>query len=250
MRLRRAGCSAYDAYIDMKSFAPRFAVFLLPVILVLAAPQSRAEMWCGNGPGTALSHPCTDADDDDSTAVDDAIAKYQDRWMRLKGVWSVDEDDNGYHDRVPNIEVHVESAFVATVRKQIPLSVDGIPVVIVPGEKPEEKEDTSGFVVGRFSNHSAENAGRANEAVEDARRARREEDRKKAEDLYVSVVQKYGYHWMDLPGVLGMVPKSDGDNGADFRTVNVMVQRELLPEVRKEIPSSVNGVRIVLVPED
>jgi len=236
----------------MKSFAPRFAVFLLPVILVLAARQSHAEAWCGDGPGTALTHSCTDADDDGSTAVDDAIAKYQDRWMRLKGVWSVDEDDNGYHNRVPNIEVHVGSASVASVRKQIPSSVDGIPVVIVPGEKPEDAEDGSAslFIFGG----PIDPAEGARRLAENLRRARQEEDRERArekdEPLYTLVVQKYGYHWMDLPGVLGMVPKCDGDNGCDFKTVNVMVQRELLPEARREIPSSVNGVRIVLTPED
>jgi hypothetical protein len=228
----------YDAHIDMKSFAPRFAVFLLPVILVLAGRQSRADMWCGDGPGTALSHPCTDADDY-SPAVEHAVKKYQDRWMRLEGVWSVDEGDT-YHNRVPNIEVHVEPASVASVRKKIPSSMDGIPVEIVPGEMPT---GGAAFIFGGPI-----------DPAERARRVRQLEDREKArekyEPAYNLVFQMYGDRWDDLPGVIGMGPGKCDDHGCDFKTIEVTVQRELLPEARREIPSSVNGVRIVLVPED
>jgi hypothetical protein len=235
---------------EQKTFAPLLAVFLLSLILVAFTRPSCAEPWCGNGPGTALSHPCTD-DDDDNPAIDDAIAKYQDQWMRLKGVWSVEEGDDGYNNRIANIEVHVESASVVSVRKQIPSAVDGIPVVIVPGEIP-----FAGGAVGVFggpidpaeaARHSSEVA---KEAAKEARRARLEEDRKKAEDLYSFVVQKYGYHWMDLPGVTGMTPAHCNRDGCDFTTVGVTVQRELLPETRREIPSSVDGERIELIPED
>ena len=232
-----------------RTFAPLLAVILLALILVSFTRPSRAEPWCGDGPGTALSHPCTD--DDDNQALDDAIAKYRDEWMRLKGVWSVEEGDDENHNRVANIEVRVESASVISVRKQIPSAVDGIPVVILPGEIP------SGVSIGSFTRRGSDDGEAvrspsevAKEAAEEARRVRLEEDRKKAEDLYSSVVLKYGYHWMDLPGVTGMTPANCNRDGCDFTTVGVTVQRELLPETRREIPSSVDGERIELIPED
>ena len=216
----------------MKSFVQCLAVFLLPVILILAARQARADMWCGDGPGTALSHPCTD-DDDYNPAVDDAIAKYRDRWMRIEGVYSVEAGDT-YHNRVPSIAVHVDRASVAAARKRIPSSVDGIPVTIVPGEMPQALP-----AFAYFSSNRAENA----------RRIRKQTAREKAEAAYNLVVRRYGNDWDDMPGVLGIGPRWESD-GFDFRTVEVTVQRELLPAARKEIPRSVNGVRIVLTPED
>jgi len=231
---------------DPKSFVRRFTVLLLSVLLTLAARQSRAEMWCGDGPGTALSHPCADGDDD-NPAVEDAIAKYRDRWMRLKGVWSVEQGDDQYHNRVADIEVHVESTTVAAVRKQIPSSVDRIPIVIVPGEIPTGLDSFVGLPV---SNRLPQSDRRSSDATEGASLVSQDEDRKKDEDLYVSVVQKYGYHWMDLPGVTRIEPAKCDRNGCDFKTVEVSVQRQLLPEARKEIPASINGERIVLTPED
>ena len=50
--------------------------------------------------------------------------------------------------------------------------------------------------------------------------------------------------------MIGIGPKCDGDKGCDFSTAEVSVQRELLPEAQREIPSSVYGVKIVLVPGD
>ena len=216
----------------------RLAIFLFAIIPVFIARQSRAEMWCGDGPGTALSHQCADADD--SPAVNAAVAKYQERWMRLDGVWSVEAVDD-YHNRVPNIEVHVEPASLASAKKQIPSSVGGIPVVLVPGEMPD---GGVAFIVGHFSNDRAESARLAREQVEHAKA------REKYEPAYTQVVQDYGERWDDLPGVMGVGPKCDGDKGCDFSTAVVSVQRELLPQAQREIPSSVYGVKIVLVPED
>lgn len=213
-------------------------------MLLLVARQSLAEMWCGDGPGTALSHPCTD--DDDSPAVSDAIAKYQDQWIQLDGVWSIREGDI-YENRVADIEVHVEPASMDSVRKQIPPFVDGIPVVLVPGKTPDATGGFSSFSV-RLSSDPAENARRAEQE-----RAQQEKDRARAEDLYNSctaVMQKYRDVWDSLPGVTGMGAKCDGNHGCDFTTIQVTVQRELLPEARREIPDSVDGVRIVLTPLD
>ena len=210
----------------------RLLIFLLPIILI--ARLSRAEMWCGDGPGTALSHRCTDADD--SPAVDKAVAKYQDRWMRLKGVWSVEAGDD-YHNRVPYIEVHVVPASLAAAKKQIPSFVGGIPVVLVPGEMPDS--DVA-FIAGHPSSDRAERD----------RLVRQQQERAKYEPAYIQVVQDYGERWDDLPGVMGIGPKCDGHKGCDFSTAEVSVQRELLPEAQREIPSSVYGVKIVLVPEN
>jgi hypothetical protein len=212
----------------------RLAIFLLPIILVLIARLLRAEMWCGDGPGTALSHRCTDADD--SPAVDAAVAKYRDRWMRLDGVWSVEAGDD-YHNRVPNIEVHVEPASLASAKKKIPSSVGGIPVVLVPGEMPDGDD---AFIEAHPSTDRAERD----------RFVRQQKEREKYEPAYTQVVQDYGERWDDLLGVMGIGPKCDGDKGCDFSTAIGSVQREPLPEAQREIPSSVYGVKIVLVPED
>ena len=218
----------------MKSLAPRLAILLFPIILVLAAPQSRADMWCSDGPGTKLSHPCTD--DDDNPAVSAAIEKYQDQWMDLDGVYQVDDSDI-YHNRIPSILVHVDSPSVDRVRKQIPSSVDGIPVVVVPGKMPE-----AGGAVGFFSYNATQP-----DPEEVARRVRKQEDKAKTQELYTSIVQQYGERWDDLPGVLGVGADCDDDG---CKAIEVTVQRELLSRARDEIPSSVNGVRIVLTPDD
>jgi hypothetical protein len=209
---------------------------LLTFILVLIAGQSRAETWCGDGPGTELSHPCTDADE--NPAVNAAVAKYRDRWIQIEGVYDVDAGDD-YHNGVPDIEVHVETASVDSAKKLIPTSLGGIPVVIVPGKMPDGLE-----AFGSWSNDRAENA----------RRARQEEEREKArakyEPAYTQVVQDYGESWMDLPGVIGIGAKCDNEDACDFSTAVVGVQRELLPEAERAIPSSVYGIKIVLSPED
>ncbi len=220
----------------MKSLAPRLAILLFAIVLVSVAQRSRAEMWCGNGPGTALSHPCTD--DDDNPAVSAAIEKYRDQWMKLDGVYDVDDNDT-YHNRVPSIVVHVDSASLDSVRKQIPASVNGIPVVIVHG-----KMATARPAVG-----TAWGVG-ATDPEEVARRARKQEEQAQAEKSYNMVLHQYGERWEDLPGVIGMNAKCGDDGGCDFRTIEVTVQRELLSQARGEIPSSVNGEWILVIPED
>ena len=141
--------------------------------------------------GTELSHPCTDADE--NPAVNAAVAKYQERWTQLEGVYSVDAGDD-YHNRVPNIEVHVEPASVASAKKQIPSSVDGVPVAIVPGEMPHGLP-ASDYL--SFSNDPAEKARRTRERE-------RQKAREKFEPAYTQVVQDYGKGWTDLPGVIGI----------------------------------------------
>ena len=222
--------------IAMSSFVRRVAVIFLPAALMLCAPQSRAEVWCGDGPGTELSHPCTDADE--SPAVNAAVAKYEERWMKLDGVYSVEAGED-YHDRIPNIEVHVETDSVASAKEKIPSSVDGIPVVIVPGKMPEAIGE-----IEFWSNDRAENARLARQIEE------REKARAKYEPAYTQVVEYDGESWMDLPGVIGIGAKCDNDGACDFSIAVVRVQRELLPEDEREIPSSVYGVKIVLSPED
>jgi hypothetical protein len=64
------------------------------------------------------------------------------------------------------------------------------------------------------------------------------------------IVQKYAHLWHKLPGVLGVGPASCDHDGCDLSAIAVTVQRELLPVARGEIPDSVNGVPIVLTPED
>lgn len=203
------------------------------MILVLAARQARAELWCGDGPGTALSHPCTD--DDDNPAVSAAIDKYRDQWMELDGVSDVDESDT-YHNRVPSIAVYVDSAAADSVKKELPASVDGIQIVIVPVEQ-SESDNTGHYAYGYGSTDPAEVA----------RRARQQADQDKAQESYNSILRQYGERWDDLPGVLGIGAKW-GDDGS--MAIEITVQRELLSQARDEIPASVDGVPIVLTPDD
>lgn len=226
----------------MRPLASHLAVILFPTILIFAAGQSRAEMWCGNGPGTVLSHPCTD--DDVDPAVSAAIDKYQDHWTNLDGVSKVDDSDK-YHNRVPSIEVDVDPGSVDSVRKQIPASVDGIPVAIVPDKMTQD--NTSGKMcqddnTGPYGHYAY---GPPPDPAEAARLAQQQADRAKAQQAYTSIVQQSGERWQNLPGVLGVTHKCD-DGRSDFKTIEISVQRELLPEARDEIPSSVDGVRIVL----
>jgi hypothetical protein len=82
------------------------------------------------------------------------------------------------------------------------------------------------------------------------RRARQIKDRDKAEASYAFIVRKYAHLWHKVPGVLGIGPATCDRDGCDVSAVQVTVQRELLPVARGEIPDSVNGVQIVLAPED
>src|SRR5215471_14158164 len=111
----------------------KIAVFLVLVALIASQP-SLAEMWCGNGPRTELSHPCAEADQNYDVAA--AIEKVRDGWVQLKGIYFID-DDNPYHNRPVNIVVHVDSdASPSSIRGQLPAEVDGIPVVVVSGQPP------------------------------------------------------------------------------------------------------------------
>jgi hypothetical protein len=234
----------------MKSLAPRLTILLFPIILVLIARQSRAEMWCGDGPGTKLSHPCTD--DDDNPAVSAAIEKYRDHWMAVDGVCDVIENDT-YHNHAQSIVVDVDTASVDSVKKQIPASVEGIPVVIVPVKK-STSDNTGNFIdTGHFAYGPHAYGPPAQrppiDPAELARLAAQQADQEKAEKSYALVLHQYGERWDRMPGVLGMTPKCN-HNGCDFKTIEITVQKDLLSQARDEIPSSVNGVRIVLAPDD
>jgi hypothetical protein len=231
----------------MKSDAPRVAILFFAMILVSLARQARAEMWCGDGPGTKLSHPCTD--DDDDPAVSAAIDKYQEQWMNLPGVSLVDHNDT-YHNRAQSIVVDVDGAFVDSVKKQIPASVDGIPVMIVPFKKTDKDDEAGHYAYGPpgYGPHAyGSNADvPPTDPAELARRAAQQAEQEKAQESYNSIIRQYAERWYDLPGVVGVNAKCDDDCTA----IEISVQRELLSQARDEIPSSVNGVPIVLTPDD
>jgi len=232
----------------MKSFAPHLAILLFLMILAFASRQSRAEMWCGDGPGTALSHPCTD--DDDDPAVSAAIDKYQEQWMDLPGVSLVDHNDT-YHNRAQSIVVDVDAAFVDSVKKQLPASVDGIPVVIVPFKKTGSHDELGHYAYGPPGYGPQVYGPSANvpliDPAELARRARKRAEQEKAQESYNSIIRQYAERWYDLPGVVGVGSKCDDDG---CTAIEISVQRELLSQARGEIPTSVNGVPILLTPDD
>jgi hypothetical protein len=186
----------------------------------------RAETWCGDGPGTALNHPCTDADDVDNPAVSAAIKKYQAPWMNIDGVWSVDEAET-YNSHAPEISVHVEPKAVKSAKKKIPSSVNGIAVVILPGDMPE------GGVFGFFGD------------PEESEREQKIATEKEEAD---AVLEDYDDRWNALPGVIEVYESCEKDPCEERRIV-VFAQREFLASVRGEIPTSVKGFRVKVVPD-
>ena len=214
---------------DVRWIAPTFAVLTLSCAAMITASQhlARAETWCGDGPGTALNHPCTDADDVDNPAVSAAIKKYQAPWMNIDGVWSVDEAET-YNSRAPEISVHVEPKAVKSAKKGIPSSVNGIAVVIVPGDMPEG----GGGVYLPIDPEESE------------REQKIATEREEAD----AVLEDYDDRWNALPGVIEVYESCEKDPCEERRIV-VCVQREFLASVRGEIPTSVKGFQVKVVPD-
>jgi|SRR5208282_4417208 len=213
------------------------ALLLLTAAIVLGAGALRAEMWCGRGSLTPLEHPCESAP---KAAVSAAVRKYRNEWIDLiKAVWRVESaaPKNGSEE----ILVYVDPTLGLTesTRSQIPASIEGIPVVLLPDRMPSGGMN----IAGHYSSYPA-----SPEADEAGNRSNRE--REASEKAYRLVVHKYGDDWLAVPGVLGIGPSSCDANRCDFGAVGIVVQRQLLNLTRSKIPSSVDGVPTILIPQD
>jgi hypothetical protein len=195
---------------------------LLLTAVLLSAASLHAEIWCGQGPSTLLDHPCVPPSE---AAVSRVVLKYRNAWIALTGVSSVElaKSQNG-----EEIRVRVGPDFANPNRGRIPPSADGIPVVILPASAA-----TGDFIVRSFPRPSGDNGSRS---------------RTRSEDAYLEVIHNSGERWLALPGVIGIGPVDCADDGCDFGSVGISVQRQLLGSARKQIPSSVDGVPIVLIP--
>jgi hypothetical protein len=61
-------------------------------------------------------------------------------------------------------------------------------------------------------------------------------------------MREYGEQWSDLPGVVGLGPKTCDENRCDFSAIRITVQAQFMNDVKERITDSVNGIPIVFVP--
>jgi hypothetical protein len=200
-----------------------------PLTLVVAfyflalAGSAEAEMWCGYGPGTALDHPCQD----DNASVDAVLAQYKSEWSAIPGVNGIGSGINqcGYFEE---IDVFVKApSDLPSVRAQIPESIGGVRVTVSP---PIEATSLLGVGVAKFTKSVA------NVPEQPAERSVPAADPTPPKSW--GVLREHLLQWMKIPGVVG--------GGTPSGAVEVSVQPGFMESVRKEIPSSIDGVAIVL----
>ncbi|MGO9450484.1 MAG: hypothetical protein ACLQDV_05465 [Candidatus Binataceae bacterium] len=202
--------------------------------LTLVAP-AHAMPWCGDGLRAALDHPCPDNDWVFDPALRAAIMTYQDEWYAVPGVWQI----NGGWDQTgeqQEIGVYVDPPEAGCAAARIPASVDGgIPVVVVPRRMLDGLDQRSLPGVGDAgSSVNQDSASQAN--------------KENAKAAYSQVVGKYREQWDNLPGVLEVGSNCNDDSQCDYNRIEIRVQPPLLHAVQGEIPSSVDGEPITLVP--
>ncbi|MGH7778283.1 MAG: hypothetical protein ACREQR_00435 [Candidatus Binataceae bacterium] len=206
----------------------KWSNFLASAALLFAfAGPGRATIWCGRG--AALDHPCKDSD---ARPLTKAAAEDQAHWMNLKGVWQVESATSAAGGGA-EIQVMVDPPWAGCVRSQIPSSVDGIPLLIVPKDVPRVIVRGGGF-------------------FESVRRppSRKSKDNLEDEKTYAGIVQRYGSQWLALPGVIGIAPGECDCGSCDFTEIEISVQRPFMSALLKKIPPSVDDVPITLLPCD
>lgn len=204
------------------------------VVLCLCAVHAHATMWCGNGPDSALDHPCEASDGlKEPDAASEAIVKHEERWTDLKGVWHADFAPSATGGGA-EIQVYVDPPWAACARSQIPLSVDSFPVVIVPIKIPKVILGGSAPLVRRGISPAYDVSNGASDRAKD----------------YSRIVQKYDHRWMSLAGVIGIAPKGCDCGSCDFTGVEISVQRHFMSSLLKQIPPSADGVPVTLLPSD
>ena len=204
---------------------------LAAAFLFLAlAGSADAEMWCGYGPGSALDHPCQD----DNASIDAVLAEYKSEWSAIPGVNGIGSGINqcGYFQE---IDVFVKApSDLPSVRAQIPESVGGVRVTVSAPIGAGAKLETKFYgLLGSGSSKSVANVPEqaAERSVPAADPTPNSSER---------VLKEHADQWMKIPGVVG--------GGTYSGAVEIGVQEAFVKSVRKEIPSSVDGVAIVLTP--
>jgi hypothetical protein len=203
--------------------------------VLLLTGSAHAELWCGNGPGTPLDHPCDDRDTQADPAVEAAISKYENQWMSIHGVWNVTAGTTQTGDP-REIRVFVEPKQLAHARELIPSDADGITVTLIARKIPQ------GDGLVQVAGFRSDSGPPDREALE------KQEKAKAAEAAYSETMREYSDQWNDLPGVIGMGPAKCKASECDFSKIKITVQAQFMDDVREHIPSNVNGVSIVLVP--
>jgi len=195
------------------------------------AGQAGATIWCGQKPGTILNHPCADSDALSERALSKATGKFQAQWRNLTGVWNVKSATSAAGAR-PEIQVLVDPPWAGCTRSEIPASVNGIPVLVVPSEVPEVIV-SSGYIESLHRPPS-----------------RKSNDNLDRERTYSGIVHQYGPRWLALPGVIGIAPAGCDCDSCNFKGIEISVQRQFMSALLKQIPRSVKGVPVNLLPRD
>jgi hypothetical protein len=206
-------------------------LFLLTAVIMWWATSLHAEVWCGRGASPSLNHACVPAAK--ATISRRAFLDSRDEWMAQKGVWSVESAKSVSGGE--EIWVSVGPDFANPNRTEIPASESGVPVVIVPAST-----EKLGVIIreGTFG------------PTPSGAQKRQPQNSVGAEEAYSDVVHANSEYWLALPGVIGIGPARCSDDGCDFSSVGVIVQPQLLKSTQKQIPSYINGVPIVLIPQD
>jgi hypothetical protein len=202
------------------------------VLVFLGGGRSNATIWCGRG--GILDHQCSDADTSSDPAVTRAMEKYRDPWMDLTGVWSVGSATSAAGG-LPQIQVMVDPPWAGCAESRILSTVGGVSTLIVPKSAPHTIQT---FSTGIYSyppppppsRNSAQNANGA--------------------EAYSRTLRQYGRSWMALPGVIGISPAGCDCTRCDYSGVEIDVQRQFLRSVKKQIPSSVDGVTVKILSRD
>jgi len=209
---------------------------VLVALVVSLAGQARAELWCGNGRGTPLDHPCTDQDTEPDPAVAATAARYSDQWMAIHGVWEVNPGTNQTGTPM-EIRVYVEPQQLLAAKDQIPSEVEGIPVTFVPKATPRGTGLGSVVQINRTSANTY-----------DPEAAERQEKERALRASFSDAMQTYGQQWNDLPGVIGVGPGKCKGSECDYTTIKVVVQAQFLDDVKERIPAKVSDIPVVFIP--
>jgi hypothetical protein len=218
--------TAFEAQIEaaVEPFRPRSRtwaryVFATVALIFLCASPVSAEIWCGYGPDSpTLDHPCWK----DNDRLDRAVANFkaERQWEKIPGVTGVGWGINIHGSFFEAIQVFVNPpSMLPSVAAQVPTSIDGVPILVIPPET---------FEMGGTGSSSCK-SGQSNDPA------------------YSPILGEYGKQWDELPGVMSMGSPCK-DNCCDFSKVEVTVQAPLIDSVKNHIPASINGVPILIVP--
>jgi hypothetical protein len=196
-------------------------LFVIVVVIFLYACPVYADIWCGYGPDSpTLDHSCSVDIDRLARAEMNIPAE----WKKIPGVLGIGSGINVHHGFFVALQVYVKApSMIPSVAARVPRSIDGVAVLVVTPEVAYAGD-------GPSSTHCT--SGRSNDPSDSA---------------YLPIEKKYSGEWMNLPGVLGVGPLCK-DDCCDFTKVEVTVQSPLIDSVRNRIPTSIDGVPILMVP--